>query len=61
MTLAFIALVAAFIVRVFGSYFFASYQQMIFAAVGLWLCGYGCFVVLYLPVLGRGRVDGRPG
>ncbi len=55
MTLAFIALFAAFLVQVFGSYFLASYQHMIFAAVGLWLFGYGCFVAA-LPA----RAEPRP-
>ena len=61
MALAFLAVYAAFIVRVFGAYFLEDYTQMILAAAGFWLLGYGCFVLRYLPVLGRGRADGRPG
>ena len=61
MTGAFLAMYTAFLVRVFGVYLLSSYSQLLIIAVCLWLVAYGCFVVLYLPVLGRSRIDGRPG
>jgi uncharacterized protein involved in response to NO len=61
MTGAFLAMYAAFLVRVFGVYLFSDYSQLLVTAVCLWLLAYGCFFALYLPVLARSRIDGRPG
>ncbi|RLQ20690.1 NnrS family protein [Seongchinamella sediminis] len=61
MTLAFALLFAAFLVRVFGSYWLSSYTLVINSAAVLWALGFGCFVIRYWPVLTRPRVDGRPG
>lgn len=61
MTAAFLALLAAFVARTFGLYFLPGYNNMIIAAACLWVLGYGCFVLLYWPVLSRPRADGRPG
>lgn len=61
MAMAYLALFGAFCVRVFGAYWLDNTSQIIVIAVLLWAIAYGCFVVLYLPILSRPRVDGRPG
>ncbi len=61
MTGAFVAAFIAFLVRVFGPYSTLGYSQLIVTAVMFWVLAYGCFLVLYLPILTRPRVDGRPG
>lgn len=61
MVVAFIAVFAAFLVRVFGIYWIADYTRLIIAATVLWALAYGCFLVIYIPVLTRPRLDGGPG
>lgn len=61
MVFAFLAIVAAFVVRVFGLYWFENYLQVIYTAVFFWVAAYGCFVVRYLPILFKSRSDGKPG
>ena len=61
MAFAFLAIFLAFIVRVFGVYWLENYQHVIVTAAILWGVGYGCFVVLFIPVLTRPRIDGRAG
>lgn len=61
MTLALVSVFLAFVVRVFGEYVIADYAAMILIAAGLWVFGYGCFMVRYLGVLTQSRPDGRPG
>lgn len=39
----------------------AAYESALFAAAGLWLAGFGLFVMVYAPILARPRPDGRPG
>jgi uncharacterized protein involved in response to NO len=62
-SIGFIFLCGAYICRIWlpltlpGSSHYASYLLSIF----FWLLGYGLFVALYLPILCRSRVDGRPG
>ncbi|OUS29618.1 heme-Cu protein NnrS [Thalassotalea sp. 42_200_T64] len=51
MTFAFVAMILAAVIRVFGSYVVADYSQVINAAVVLWTIAYGSFVVIYLPIL----------
>ena len=51
MTIAFMAIFSAFIIRVFGLYWFDSYQTILATSVLFWVIGYGCFIVLYFPVL----------
>lgn len=51
MSFAFIAIVLAFIVRVFGIYLLESYTLALTLAVTFWTIGYGSFVALYLPIL----------
>ncbi len=63
MALGFLCLIAAYVSRVWlplllpGASHYLSYLLSIF----LWLLGYGLFVMIYLPVLSKARVDGRPG
>ncbi|WP_019613367.1 NnrS family protein [Psychromonas ossibalaenae] len=54
---AFAALILAFIVRVFGSYWITNYSHVITLAVGLWVIGYGSFIALYFPILIKPRVN----
>jgi len=61
MAIAFACAFAAFIVRVFGIYWTGNYTSLIIAAAILWVLAYGAFLVMYLPVLSRPRVDGRAG
>ena len=61
MAAAFVALFGAFLVRTFGAYLLSDYASVIIAAASLWLLGYGCFALVYWPVLSRPRADGRPG
>lgn len=56
MTMAFIAIVLAFIVRVFGSYILDDYQHVIAIAILFWVIAYGSFVALYAPILSKPRV-----
>lgn len=61
MIVAFAVAFAAFAVRVFGHYWIDNYAHVVVAAVLLWVVAYGCFAVVYFPVLTRPRLDGRPG
>lgn len=51
MTAALIAIVFAFIVRVFGGYFTHNIVYIITLSSALWIAAYSCFAVLYLPIL----------
>jgi len=51
----------AFVVRVFGSFWIDTYTYQIAAAAALWAIAYGCFVVRYVAILTKPRVDGEPG
>ena len=62
MTLAFIEIGLAALLRVAVPLFFpASHAAAMTASGLLWMVGFGLFVVLYAPVLLRPRVDGKPG
>lgn len=61
MTAAFLMLYGAFVVRVFGVYWFEDYTNLIIGAALLWVLAYGCFCVVYFPILTGPRVDGKPG
>jgi uncharacterized protein involved in response to NO len=61
MSMAFMALFGAFLVRTFGVHVLPSYADVVIVAAGLWLLGYGCFVFVYRPVLSRPRSDGLSG
>lgn len=63
MSLAFLAVVLAYLCRVWLPLLvpdLSHYWSHVLSIV-LWLLGYGLFVVIYLPILSKPRVDGRPG
>ncbi len=55
MTFALVAIVFAFVIRVFGSYWTTDYNEVISTAVFFWVIAYGCFFVVYLPILSKPR------
>jgi uncharacterized protein involved in response to NO len=57
MTIAFTAIILAFVVRVFGLYFIANYNHLITLAVAFWVIAFGCFILIYLPILLKPRVN----
>jgi uncharacterized protein involved in response to NO len=57
MTMAFIAIIFAFIGRVFGSYWISNYHHVISLSVFFWVIAYGSFVILYFPILTKSRVS----
>ncbi|PKO58875.1 MAG: hypothetical protein CVU23_14595, partial [Betaproteobacteria bacterium HGW-Betaproteobacteria-17] len=62
MTLAFIAINLAALIRVAVPLFLpAAYTQGMMAAGLLWMAAFGLFIVVYAPMLLRPRVDGKPG
>jgi uncharacterized protein involved in response to NO len=62
MTWAFVAINCAALVRVALPLVFpAAYSTGMSAAGLLWIAAFGLFAVLYLPILLRPRVDGKPG
>lgn len=61
-TLAYLLLTAAAIVRVFGlSGLRLSYPVVIAWSAVLWTTAFGLFVGVYAPILWQPRVDGKPG
>ena len=61
-TLAYLLLTAAAIVRVFGlSGMRLNYHQVIALSALLWTVAFALFVSVYAPILWRPRVDGKPG
>ena len=56
MTIAFAAMVAAFIIRVFASYWISDYLQVLSVSILLWVIGYGSFIALYFPILTKPRL-----
>lgn len=62
MTLAFVAVNLAALIRVVLPLFFpAAYAQGMAAAGLVWVAAFGVFVVVYAPMLLRPRIDGKPG
>ncbi|MGB1261927.1 MAG: NnrS family protein [Cognaticolwellia sp.] len=62
MSLAFVAMILASVVRSFGPWGLPE-KTLLFIDIsgGLWLLAFGLFVVLYGPMLLKARIDGRPG
>jgi len=61
-TLAFILVNIAAIVRVAGPLLTLRYTQAVITAAGaLWITSFVLFLVVYIPILVRPRIDGRPG
>lgn len=62
MSVAFLCVIAATILRVFGVWWFpATTYHWYLVAGAAWIIGYLIYVVVYLPVLTTPRADGRPG
>jgi len=61
MVFAFIAISTAFLIRVFAPLFIDNYLNVLFAAAIAWAIAYGLFVIVYIPVLTKPRVDGFDG
>lgn len=62
MTVAFACVHLAALVRVFGVWLMPDLtMRWLEIAAGLWLAGFGIFIVIYAPILLRPRVDGRDG
>ncbi|MDR9435618.1 MAG: NnrS family protein, partial [Thiohalophilus sp.] len=61
-TIAFICLLLAAIIRVVGGILGGSgYSDSIVASAAFWLVAFGLFVIEYIPILIKPRVDGQPG
>ncbi|MCJ8321949.1 MAG: NnrS family protein, partial [Colwellia sp.] len=56
MTIAFVAIVLAFIIRVFGIYWISNYQQVLSMSILFWVIGYGSFIALYFPILTKAKL-----
>lgn len=56
MTSSFILILISFVVRVFGCFFTADVVSIITLSSALWVISYGCFVVMYLPILIKAKV-----
>ncbi len=62
MTIAFLLVIVAAGVRIIsGGWFPMTAAAWYSWAIGAWVLAYGCYIVVYLPVLTTPRVDGRPG
>ncbi|QFU74305.1 NnrS family protein [Halioglobus maricola] len=61
MAFALAAIFCAALVRVFGSSVGLEYRSMIWLATLLWVIAYGAFIMRYMAILLRPRVDGRSG
>jgi uncharacterized protein involved in response to NO len=60
--LAFVALNLAALARVLGPLLLPRYYQLwILLSGGLWLLCFLTFTIVYLPLLMRPRIDGKPG
>ncbi len=61
MSMAFVALFFAFIIRVFSHHFIHNYLHAITLTAIFWLIAFSGFISHYLPILISPRVDGKPG
>jgi uncharacterized protein involved in response to NO len=60
--IAYLLLLAAAVVRVFGPALLpASYLATVEAAALLWIAAFAIYAVVYAPILTRERADGKPG
>lgn len=61
-TLAYLLLTGAAVIRVFGlSGFGLNYPSVIVLAALCWTAAFALFVAIYAPILWRPRIDGKPG
>ncbi len=61
MALAFACVFIAFIIRVFGNYFFNNLSYVYLFSAIFWILGYGLFLINYTQILISPRVDGKSG
>lgn len=62
MSLAFLLVIVAASIRIItGGWFPMSATAWYSWAIGAWVFAYGCYVVVYFPILTTPRADGRPG
>jgi len=62
MTIAFMLVIATASVRIItGGWFPMSAAAWYSWAIAAWVLAYGCYIVVYFPVLTTPRADGRPG
>ncbi len=62
-SISFLLIIAAYAYRVWLPLISpsASHYSSYLLSIILWLFGYGLFLIVYLPILSKPRVDGRPG
>lgn len=63
MSISFASIAGAYVCRVLLPILMpgASHYLSYLLSIAFWLIGYGIFVVIYLPILAKARVDGKPG
>ncbi|MGB0899766.1 MAG: NnrS family protein [Psychrobium sp.] len=61
MTFAFVLVLLAGVIRVFGQALFGGSVNHLLLAIILWAMAYGIFLVRYFPILTSARVDGKAG
>jgi uncharacterized protein involved in response to NO len=62
MAIAYLLVIVAALIRVFGGALFPdSYDGIILAAGLIWIAAFGLFVLVYAPMLLSPRVDGKAG
>ena len=62
MSLAFLFLIAAALIRVLFTWILPQSTTLLLnLSIGAWLLGFGIFAAVYWPILTRPRVDGKPG
>lgn len=60
-TLAFALIMASAIIRITANLIPSGTPHAWLTSVVLWVCAYGIFLIVYLPILSRARTDGAPG
>jgi uncharacterized protein involved in response to NO len=62
MTLCYVLILIAAVVRVFAPAAFPShYEAIVTISALLWVGAFGLFIQIFAPILCRPRADGRPG
>lgn len=63
MSIGFVSIAGAYVCRVLLPILVpaVSHYSSYLLSIALWILGYGIFVIIYLPLLARARVDGKPG
>lgn len=62
MSIAFIFIICAALIRSIGVAFLPHNMVQLWGLSGiLWCAAFACFVIMYFPILSRARADGKPG